>query len=92
MLLLEKNACVILTDSGGVQKEAYWFKVPCITLRDETEWTETVNTGWNRLVGSDFDRIVKSVEQLRPGSRDIDAYGDGKAAENILKLLLSSLY
>jgi UDP-GlcNAc3NAcA epimerase len=88
MLLLEKNAFAIFTDSGGVQKEAYWFKVPCITLRDETEWTETVDSGWNRLAGSDFDRIVKSLDRLQPGSHSLDAYGDGKAAENILKLIL----
>ena len=67
MLKLEKNAKAILTDSGGVQKEAFWLKVPCITLRDETEWIETVNLGWNRLVGSDVEKILKAVRDLKFG-------------------------
>ena len=65
MLKLEKNAKAILTDSGGVKKEAFWLKVPCITLRDETEWVETVNLGWNRLVGSDVEKILEAVRNLK---------------------------
>jgi UDP-GlcNAc3NAcA epimerase len=67
MLKLEKNAKAILTDSGGVQKEAFWLKVPCITLRDETEWVETVNLGWNRIVGSDVKKILEAVRDLKFG-------------------------
>jgi UDP-N-acetylglucosamine 2-epimerase len=68
MLKLEKNTKAILTDSGGVQKEAFWLKVPCITLRDETEWIETVNLGWNRLVGSNVVKIVEAVRDLKFGT------------------------
>jgi UDP-N-acetylglucosamine 2-epimerase len=67
MLKLEKSAKAILTDSGGIQKEAFWLKVPCITLRDETEWIETVNLGWNRLVGSNVEKILEAVRDLKFG-------------------------
>ena len=58
-LLLEKHAVAIVTDSGGMQKEAYFFKTPCITLRDETEWIETLKSGWNILTGADTNKIVE---------------------------------
>jgi len=72
MLELQRNAKVVLTDSGGIQKEAQWLEVPCVTLRDETEWVETVECGWNRLAGADPDRITSAVLsacQERPSQR-----------------------
>ncbi|MCL0096027.1 UDP-N-acetylglucosamine 2-epimerase (non-hydrolyzing) [Thermodesulfovibrionales bacterium] len=87
MLILEKNACRILTDSGGMQKEAYWFKVSCITLRDETEWVETVEAGWNTLAGYNPERIVQAALEARPGVEKVSPYGDGRAAERIVELL-----
>jgi UDP-GlcNAc3NAcA epimerase len=87
MLLLEKQARVILTDSGGVQKEAFFFKIPCITLREETEWVGTVEAGWNVLAGYKSERITQAVRLAQPGSDRRDLYGDGHAAEQIVKLL-----
>lgn len=89
MLMLEKNARLILTDSGGMQKEAYWFKVPCMTLRDETEWVETVEVGWNVVVGADEERIFNAVSTFRPPEHHPDLYGDGRAAERIVECLAS---
>ena len=87
MLLLEKNARVILTDSGGVQKEAYWFEVPCVTMRDETEWVETVEAGWNAVVGAETEKIVEAVRSAKPGHPGGDFYGNGHAAEKIVRIL-----
>jgi len=84
---LASQARVVLTDSGGVQKEAYWHGVPCVTLRPSTEWVETVETGWNRLVDNDPDLIVEAVREARaPAERPV-LYGDGRAAEMIADLL-----
>ena len=91
MLLLEKNAQVILTDSGGVQKEAYWFGVPCVTLRDETEWLETVESGWNVVVGTDREKIVNAVGCLNMDNPRPEFYGDGRAAEKIISLITDYL-
>jgi len=92
MIVLENNAKLILTDSGGVQKEAYWLCVPCITLRDETEWVETVESGWNILAGADKQRILSSV---RRGDKPRTVhpklmYGNGDAADQICSILQRS--
>jgi len=87
MLRLEQQAQAILTDSGGVQKEAYFFGVPCVTLREETEWVETVQLGWNRLVGADRDKIVAAVRDVRIPDEHPPLFGDGHAAERIVTLL-----
>ena len=84
---LASQARVILTDSGGVQKEAYWYEVPCVTLRENTEWVETVETGWNRLVGTDPETIVAATSEARPGSEHPPLYGDGHAADLIADVI-----
>ena len=91
MLVLEKNAKKILTDSGGVQKEAYWMKVPCITTRDETEWVETVKSGWNILTGVDEKKIKKAIKYFQPQKTQESWYGKGQAAKKILPIL-SKIY
>ena len=88
MLVLEKHARLILTDSGGVQKEAYFFGVPCVTLRPETEWVETVEAGWNVLVGADGERMVEAVRRFQPTGERAAIFGNGRASEMVAKLLL----
>ncbi|MBN2357490.1 UDP-N-acetylglucosamine 2-epimerase (non-hydrolyzing) [candidate division KSB1 bacterium] len=87
MIQLEKHAAKIVTDSGGVQKEAYFYTVPCITLRDETEWIETVDDGWNVLVGADKERIVDAIVNFAPAGSQNNHYGDGHAGEKIVDIL-----
>jgi len=90
MLELEGRCRFVVTDSGGVQKEAYFFGKPCITLRDQTEWTETVETGWNVLTGADTERIRAAFAAVRSPSARPDLYGDGNAGGKILEALLEA--
>ncbi len=91
MICLERNAKMILTDSGGVQKEAYIFKVPCITLRDSTEWSETLEEGWNVLAGADRDAIISLAEGFQPdeGSHT-ELFGRGDASARIVEIIRST--
>ena len=91
MLVLEQNARVILTDSGGMQKEAYFFGVPCVTLRPETEWVETVEAGWNVLVGSDSSLILEKTPTMQvPPQSQRQVFGDGHASQLIVEILKNS--
>ena len=87
MIALASSARMILTDSGGLQKEAYWLRVPCITMRDETEWVETVEAGWNTLVGADPKKIIQSVHSFAPNGSHQALYGNGLAAASCVDLL-----
>jgi UDP-GlcNAc3NAcA epimerase len=84
---LASRARVILTDSGGLQKEAYWYGIPCITLRPSTEWVDTVEAGANVLVDDDPDHIVSAVAEARMPNDRPQLYGDGKASERIAEAL-----
>lgn len=87
MIVLASSARTILTDSGGLQKEAYWLGVPCITLRPETEWVETVSAGWNVLTGAETERIVDAVNSFEvPGKRP-SLYGEGNTAQRCVALM-----
>lgn len=91
MLAVAARARLILTDSGGLQKEAYWLGVPCITLREETEWVETVEAGWNRLTGANCDRVVQAVRSFVPPASRPSLYGDGKVAAKCVALMEQSI-
>lgn len=91
MLILEKNSRVIFTDSGGVQKEAFWLKIPCITMRDRTEWIETVEAGFNVLTGADRNGIINAFKKIErrfePNLDKINVYGSGDASVKIVKFI-----
>jgi UDP-N-acetylglucosamine 2-epimerase len=89
MLVLEQNARLILTDSGGIQKEAYFYSVPCVTLRPETEWVETVETGWNLLVSADSPNISQSIRSFVPPILHPMFYGNGQSALSCVELMNS---
>jgi UDP-N-acetylglucosamine 2-epimerase len=92
MLTLERYARLILTDSGGVQKEAYFFGVPCLTLRDETEWVETVEVGWNMVIGTETERIVEAVKGFVPATERPAIFGDGTASRRIAEILVGKAF
>lgn len=91
MVALEQSAKAILTDSGGVQKEAFFYSVPCITLRDETEWVETVEAGGNQLAGASTENILAAFDAATAGDRQVKKvapYGTGNASQKIFEILL----
>jgi len=91
MILFLKNATMVLTDSGGVQKEAMFFETPCVTLRSETEWTETLDSGWNLLSGIDSNQIMQTVEthSQTPKKDPEQIYGTGQSADKVITAILS---
>jgi UDP-GlcNAc3NAcA epimerase len=91
MIALTCGARAVLTDSGGLQKEAFILRTPCITMREETEWTETVDSGWNRLAGTDSLAIAKAMSEVRIPSGDFFPYGNGDTSELIAASLIRFL-
>lgn len=87
MTMLESSCSKIVTDSGGVQKEAFFMAKPCITLRDETEWVETVDNGWNIITGCDKEKIIKAIKYFKPECERENHFGDGNAADKIVEVL-----
>jgi UDP-GlcNAc3NAcA epimerase len=86
MLLLLKSCTKVITDSGGLQKEAYWMEKPCVTVREETEWVETLEGGWNQLTGPNAEKIIHALKN-EPTTDWKPVYGDGKASEKIAEVI-----
>jgi UDP-N-acetylglucosamine 2-epimerase (non-hydrolysing)/UDP-GlcNAc3NAcA epimerase len=86
-LKLLKNAAAALTDSGGIQKEAYLVEVPCLTLRDRTEWVETVELGWNRIVGLDRERVLEALADMSRPAQHPELYGGGEAGDRVVEAI-----
>jgi UDP-N-acetylglucosamine 2-epimerase len=87
IIALEDNARLIATDSGGVQREAYFLEIPCLTLRDETEWSETVAVGWNKLVGTDPERVLELWFSFIPPAEHPPIFGNGTTGKRIVQIL-----
>lgn len=87
MVAVVAHASAVITDSGGLQKEAYMLQVPCITVRDETEWIETVQSGWNHIVGANKEKIVQTLSQLQRPTEYPSLFGDGHTAKHIIHIL-----
>ncbi len=90
MIYLLKTCSLVMTDSGGLQKEAFFFEKPCVTLRDETEWVELVENGFNLIVGADEEKIISGYRKMIKTQKDYDInlYGNGKASKRIITELL----
>jgi UDP-GlcNAc3NAcA epimerase len=88
MVRLETGAKKIVTDSGGVQKEAFFLGKPCITMRDETEWVETVENGWNVIVGANAEKITQAINSFDPKVERKNYFGNGTAALQMADLIL----
>ncbi len=90
MIYLLQNCSLVMTDSGGLQKEAFFFKKPCVTLRDETEWIELVENGFNKVVGAGEDKIISGYKKMSQIKNDynINLYGNGEASKKIIYELL----
>jgi UDP-GlcNAc3NAcA epimerase len=86
-IILTQNAKKVLTDSGGLQKEAYFSRVPCITLDEVTGWPETVEDGWNTLVASNREKIIGAIKHFEPRGKQRNVFGDGKATERIVDII-----
>ena len=87
MIEYEETCTAVLTDSGGIQKEAFFFQKPCITMRDTTEWVELVSSGWNTLTGADTEKIVSAIRNIHAPIEYPQLYGDGHTAEKIIEVL-----
>ncbi len=90
MIYLLKNCSLIMTDSGGLQKEAFFFEKPCVTLRDETEWVELVDNGFNKIVGADENKIISGYQEMiqMKNNYNINLYGNGEASKKIITELM----
>ncbi len=90
MIAYEEKCSCVLTDSGGVQKEAFFFEKPCITMRDSTEWVELVENGWNTLTGADTQKIINTINKFKTPNPHQLVYGVVECAYKIVKSLLDN--